>query len=256
MDILFHSDEVLELRPRSWRVFTIMGISFAVLGMIVYYFFGQSAVLACSRDDLKRPNCTLSNVIVGFTVKTKKIDGLMTVRLLESRDDEGDMMYQIVLYTESEVAIPMTSYFSSGKSNKDAIVTEIKTFLSDKTLQNLETQQGGKSASFIPLIFTGLGVLEVIAGLNGRSHIWQFNKLDGVVIHRRRGLTGIKISEYPLRDIVDAQVMSSRDSDGDTTYRIELVTISNEYIPMTSWYTSGYKKKSQGVLVIQDFLQR
>ena len=252
MDILYQSDEVLELRPSHWRIFLYMGLAFTLAGCLVFFFFGQTSSLECIREGSFHPSCSLTQSLIGFTLRESTVVELIDARVVESRDSDDDLTYRIILETASG-NIPLTSYFSSGKQKKIGIVNEITSFLANSQTTTLMIQQGGKSFLFFPLIFTLIGLLEIFFGVMGRHNIWHFDKVERLVTHNRMGLGGIKVTQYLLDDIADATVTRSRNSDGDTTYRIELTTRTGERIPMTSWYSSGHKKKYQAAALIQEF---
>ena len=90
----------------------------------------------------------------------------------------------------------------------------------------------------------------------GRYNIWHIDKVEQLITHNRISFGRQKVTQYSLNDIAGATVSSSRDSDGDLNYRIEFTTISGERIPMTSWYSSGYKRKYQAAALIQEFLDK
>ena len=107
----------------------------------------------------------------------------------------------------------------------------------------------------LTLVFLLIGILEIIFGYMGRYNVWHFDKTEHLLTHSRKGLRGTMVTEYTLDEISGAIVESSRDSDGDRTYRIDFTTKTDERIPMTSWYSSGYKKKQEAVDLIVAFLE-
>ena len=107
----------------------------------------------------------------------------------------------------------------------------------------------------LPLIFALIGIVEIIGGYMGRYNVWHIDKTEHLLVHNRKGLSGTKVSEYALDEVTGAKVESSRDSDGDRTYRIDFTTKNGERIPMTSWYSNGYKKKQEAAALISEFLE-
>jgi hypothetical protein len=253
MDILFHTDEMLELRSSHWRLILIIGLAFVIGGGIAFYIFGQKSLLECHRKTNTYPDCTLTQSMAGFTIKERSIEHLVSARVVESRDSDDDLTYRIMLKTESG-NVPLTSYSSSGQENKTTIAAQINSYLDDVETVSLKIEQGGRNF-IIPLIVIFIGLLEIVVGLIGRYNIWQIDKVNRVITHNRIGLTGRKVTQYELADVTGAIVTSSRDSDGDRTYRVEFTTRRGERIPMSSWYSSGYKKKYQAVETIQEFLE-
>lgn len=254
MDILYHTDEVLDLRPRYWRLFLLSGVLFLTMGFVTFLLFGQVAVLECTRTQISKPSCVLSHTLVGFTFKEQAVPGLNRARINESIDSDDDATYKIFLETDNG-DIPLTFYYSSGKSEKQAAVTEINTYLVDREEQILDVQYRFGNG-LMPLISIILSVPSIVIGLMVKGTVWHMSKTERVITHYRKGFSGTKVTEYNLDEVTGAVVTSSRDSDGDRTYRIQYTTRSGDSIPMTSWYSSGYKKKSETAALINAFLAR
>jgi hypothetical protein len=229
-----------------------MGIIFLLVGCFVYFLFGQTTTLRCIREQGKNPTCFLTQSIAGVILKERTDIYLIDAQVIENQDSDGDSTYKIILKTESG-NVPLTSYSSSGEQKKVNIVNEIQTYLQNEQMETLSVQQGG-DFKILPVVFAVVGLGEIFLGVIGRYNIWHFDKVERITSHSRFGLGGIKVTQYALEEVLCAAVTSSRDSEGDTTYRIELTTKNGANIPMTSWYTSGYKKKEQAAALISDFL--
>ena len=106
----------------------------------------------------------------------------------------------------------------------------------------------------IPLVFSLTGLVEVIFGVFIRKSFWRLSKTENLITHYRPGLSGGRVTQLYLADITGAEVSSSRDSDGDRTYRVAFTTKSGDRIPMTSWYSSGYQRKQDTATLICDFI--
>jgi hypothetical protein len=254
MEILYHTDEVLEMRPRPWRLFVLMGILFTLVGIVVYFFLGQKIILACTRETTSQPSCMLSRTFLGYTISEKSLNGLVGARLIESEDDDGDLIYKIILDTEQQ-QIPVTTYFSSGYQAKLQFVGEVNAFFNYTDKQTVTVETGGGNALIMPIVCACTGLLELFVGLRVRNNIWRIDKVEHMLTRKRKNLLGSKVTEYALDQITGAMVASSRDSEGDTTYRINFTTSSGEDIPMTSLYTSGFRKKQETVTLINEFLE-
>ncbi len=254
MDILYHSDEILGLRSRHWRLFFLMGIVFTLSSILVFILFGQSITLACNRLNTMNPSCTLSRILIGFTLKEQTIDELHFARIAENTDSDGDSTYRIILET-GEGNVPLRSYSSSGRQKKADVVEEINAFLKDNRQPTLSLHYTGGPNMVLTLVFSLIGILEIIFGYMGRYNVWHIDKTEHLLTHSRKGLRGTMVTEYALDEVSGAIVESSRDSDGDRTYRITFTTKTDERIPVTSWYSSGYKKKQEAVDLIVAFLE-
>ncbi|MGB3654411.1 MAG: hypothetical protein WBA41_24825 [Rivularia sp. (in: cyanobacteria)] len=82
---------------------------------------------------------------------------------------------------------------------------------------------------------------------------YRFDRTLGNFILKRKGLSGIKVIKYHLNEIKDVQVEESISSDGNT-YRVTIVLVSGEQLPLTHYYTSGKSGKYKAVSCIKSFL--
>jgi len=226
---------------------------FTLAGGLIFFFFGQVSSLECARVQTDNLNCILLHTLVGFTIKEQPINELNNARVVERRDSDGDLTYKIILET-GQGDISLTTYSSSGMQNKVNLIELINAFLEDSQEQKLSVQYGGGLSLLLPFIFVLLGMLEIFVGIKGRYAVWHIDKVEHLLAHYRKGLFGTKVTQYSLDEITGATVASSHNSDGDRTYRIDFITKNGERIPMTSWYSSGYKKKQETAAVIRDFL--
>jgi hypothetical protein len=105
-------------------------------------------------------------------------------------------------------------------------------------------------------VFFVVSIILIVSGVQSRYTSWTFDLAEGMVTQHKETLTGIRNRSYPLDDIRNASVGRSRDSDGDSTYRVELFSEQEGPIPLTGWYSSGYKKKKRAVDMIQHYLDQ
>lgn len=128
-------------------------------------------------------------------------------------------------------------------------------FVQSPNLSHLDVAHGGGNQLWFGTLFFLAGAAVSVIGVQARFTTWTFDRYQSLITHRRETLRGVKINEYALRDIANVQITYSRSSKGSKTYRVELETRDGENIPLTSWYSSGYKNKERAADVIRAFLQ-
>lgn len=107
----------------------------------------------------------------------------------------------------------------------------------------------------IGVIFAFVG-LSIIAFL-GKETIMtcsRFANLDGVCAIKETGILGVDIKKIPLKSLHGAEVESSTDSEGDTTYRVILKT-NRGNIDFSSYSSSGYSEKEYIASNINNFVK-
>jgi hypothetical protein len=77
----------------------------------------------------------------------------------------------------------------------------------------------------------------------------EFNR----VTIERRNLFGKKTFDYKISDIVAVKVEEQSDAES-ATYRLTLLLTSDEKLPLTYVFTSGWKEKQQIAERLQNFL--
>ncbi|MDF1515785.1 MAG: hypothetical protein P1S60_18405 [Anaerolineae bacterium] len=252
MDVLYYTEDELGLCPRIWRVLLLIGLTFIVTAGTIYLLFGQVATLECERQIEARPSCIVSRSLAGFTYKEQAISGLIDAWVDASTDSDDDPIYRVVLETD-QGSIPLTTFYSSGRQMKIQAATSIDSYLVNREQKVYSLQYGGNSL-LMPIIFGIIGCILSILSFTARKTMWQFSRYENRLTHIRSGLFKTRVTEYAFNEITGAEVTSSRDSDGDRTYRIELNTTSGQRIPMTSWYSSGEKKKRETADLIRKFI--
>ena len=236
------------------RWLVIFGSIFALVGVIMFVLFGQSATLRCNRDWQPKV-CRIERRLLGLVpIKTIELSSLSSAYVDESRDDDGDLTYRVMLVT-GEGRVPLTGSLSSGYSSKADMVAEISTFLEDREQRTLEVTQSGTMGALFSLIFVLVGGGVILGGINTMGLSWILDKRLDVVVKERRAWGRTKAEQYPLRLVTGARVGESHDSDGGSTYRVELLMASGETLPLTTFYTSGRKGKAETVAAIRQFLE-
>ena len=255
MKIHYQDDRLLQLRPQGGWVILLIGIVVALSAPLWIWLMGQSTTLSCERVPSERPQCKLSRNILGYSVSDKPLELLTGAHVAQSTDSDGDTMYRLMIEAGDQV-IPFTNHTSSSYSRKASAVEEIQRYLADTSIVSLTIRDAGTVGLVVSGVFILIGVGLSIAGVQALSTLWTFDRDQNAIVKHRRTLFGPKIRQYTLSDIVNVVVRTSRDSDGDRTYRVELYTAQGQQIPMTSWYSSGYRGKQRTADVINAFINQ
>lgn len=255
MKIVQHNDNILQFRPRGGWFVLLMGALLIVTTPVWLVLFGQTTQLTCERTTAGSPRCRLSKSIFGVALRDDPIEALQGARVAESRDSDGDLMYKLVLDTGAG-SVPFTNASSSSYNPKARRAADINNFVADTSVSSLTVESGGAIGWIVSGVLGLMGVGLLFGGMQMSSTVWTFDRTQNAIVKERHGLAGSKAWQYDLAEIQDALVTESRDSDGDRTYRVELVSRQGQRIPMTSWYSSGYQKKEDIVRVIRRFLNR
>ena len=255
MKIVQYNDNILQLRPRGGWFILLMGALLIVTTPVWLLLFGQTTQLTCERTAAGSPRCRLSKAIFGVALRDDPIEALQGARVAESRDSDGDLMYKLVLDTGAG-SVPFTNVSSSSYNPKARRAADINNFVADTSIGSLTVESGGAIGWIVSGVLALMGVSLLFGGMRMSATVWTFDRTQKVVVKERHGLATSRTWQYDLAEIQDALVTESRDSDGDRTYRVELVSHQGERIPMTNWYSSGYRKKEDTVRVIQQFLNR
>ncbi|HNT74855.1 MAG TPA: hypothetical protein PKH77_07535 [Anaerolineae bacterium] len=254
MNILHQDDHTLILRPGDFWLLLLAGLVFGGIGLLLVGMTGTESRLACERAPRAAIACRLTRTLLGLELDKEPLNDLQGARLHVSHRSKRDT-YRVILITAAGER-NFTPYGSSWYNTHNRIVTDINTFMKSPNLSQLDVSQGGVKDMWIGAIFFLVGGGTFIGCIQMYFTTWTFDRIQGLVTHRRETLLGVKIAEYPLRDITGAQVGWSRSSKGGITYRVELLTREGAPIPMTHMYSTGKSGKDRAAQVISAFLQQ
>jgi hypothetical protein len=255
MKIHYQDDRLLQLRPQGGWVILLIGVVVVLSAPLWIWLMGQSTTLSCERVPSERPQCRLSRDVLGFSISDKPLEALAGAHMAQSTDSDGDTMYRLMIEAGDQV-IPLTNHTSSSYSRKASAVEDIQRYLADTSIQSLTVRDAGTVGLVVSGIFLLIGAGLGIGGVHSLSTLWTFDRDQDAIVKYRRTLFGPRTWQYTLSDIVDVVVRTSRDSDGDRTYRVELYTAQGQQIPMTSWYSSGYRGKQRTADAISAFINQ
>ncbi len=254
MKIIERTETRLVFRPSGGTLVAILGVLFILISGGIVYGFGQTTDLLCERNPSGSMRCRIARSLLGISLSDRPLEALQGAYVSESRDSDGDITYRVMLETGSG-DVPLTAYTSSGYNKKATAADEINQFV-EGGAPSLAVRQGGTLGIVIGAVFLLTSLLMVVGGVQSRFTHWTIDLASGTVAQHKETLTGVRNRNYYLDDIQSVTVGRSRDSDGDTTYRVELFSNQDGPIPLTSWYSSGYRKKKQAADVIQHYLDQ
>jgi len=255
MKVHYQDDRILQLRPRGGWVLLLIGVIVVLLAPLWIWLMGLSTTLSCERVPSGHPQCKLSRAVLGFSISNRPLEALTGAHVAQSTDSDGDTMYRLMIETGDQV-IPFTSHTSSSYSGKASAVADIQRYLTDTSIPLLTIRDRGTVGLVVSGIFILIGAGLAISGVQSLSTMWTFDRDQDAIVKFRRTLFGPNMWQYTLSDIANVAVSTSRDSDGDRTYRVELYTAQGQHIPMTSWFSSGYKSKQRTADVISAFINQ
>lgn len=246
MKTIEHTATTLKLKQSAWYGWAF-GCGFAAAGVLAIVLFAKLDVLSCSRARLSDSVCYLKRTSVfGSTTQTIPLSSLRGAEIETSSSSDGSSTYRVVLLTQQGI-VPFTDYFSSGYSSKEMQARQIQTFVKSFEPSLLIEEDGRWVAFPFGALFVGVG--SAIALFLSRTYAFSFDRRQNTLTVQR----GRTQKQYSLHEIEAIEVEESSDSDG-TTYRVRLVLVSGEYIPLSWYLSSGRESKEKLAATIQAFL--
>lgn len=245
MKIVRQTPNLLMLRCRpvlSW----ILGLVFASVGLVIM-LSGNAITITCNRTEPTVGSCKLLES--NLTTSQEKVIPLSILRGAKVKEDDSgeSSTYQIIILT-SHGDIPLSPYPNSDKA--EAIASHINQFLITPKETSLTQHEDERLHSFL---FGGSFFIVSLVILTVPFVTCVFDKSLNTLIIKRRDILGTKVIEHGFREIKDVLVEESTDSEG-STYRVIIVLVSGDRLPLTSHYSSGGESKQETVSCIKSFL--
>lgn len=230
----------------------LFGVFFVIAGLFPIVFIAKTHSFTCQRIDPKQGMCNLEESgLLGSSTTSIPLNALQGANVQESDDT-----YKVVIST-SQGSLPLTSYSSSGVSEKETDASQINAFVQDSSQRSLIIRKDTRWLGYLIggiFILVGGGLVVGLAGITTLS----FDKSGNIMTLKRQKLIGTEIITYPISQISGVKLESniSTDSDGDRseTYRITFKLKLGKVIPLTSYYSSGREGKQKTVDLITNFL--
>lgn len=135
----------------------VLGLIFLAAGFFTLYLLGQVVTLTCERDDANRPNCVLITTWMEWReLRVRPLPQLSTAYVDESCDEDG-CTYRVMLSTNFG-DLPLTSAYSSGRTEKERKAQQIIAYLRDDTQPTLTMTERQGLLLLVPLAFLVLGL--------------------------------------------------------------------------------------------------
>ena len=256
MKITYAGADILRVQPvREAMLLIIPGALFALMGLIAFPIFGQSAALTCERSERggsASPRCELERTLIGIPLSTTSIEGLQGAQVRTPGGAQGYICRVMLVTAEREM--PFSGYSGSG-GEEERIAAQINAFLGNPNQASLKVRYSGSAEATLSAVLALLGLLVLVTGLCTYSTTWTFDRRKGLFIHRQRRLLGLKVVTYPFDQIGDVTVSAFSATSASHVHRIVLRTISGKELPMTSRYYLWRDDLIQTVRTIRQFLE-
>lgn len=264
---------VLRIRPTfAWAVSTFFG-GIALLFTIFTLQNAPVTVLTCkhsiptsslspSYQQLTLTNCELITINWLGTEANRIIFSEVQQATLEMKAESYSytqlVSYRAILLTEKG-NIPITESYVSIKTrayeNMRNLVAQINEFIKNYDAVSFRVQYEDKISGYTGFVIAvGFWLIAWLVIVTAPFINCSFDKqVDGIILERRN-LFGKKAVRCKLSDIKTVNV-ESYSEEGNATYRINLLLISGENLPLTQSLTSGWQEKQQIAEQIRQFLK-
>lgn len=142
----------------------LFGFVFAVVGLLVGAFVGQTTTLDCRRLESVAVDCRLQRDLLGYPVSERAIGDLDRAWVDVSTDSEGGEVYGVMLEGAAGQT-PLSGFYSSSRRSKEEAATTINQFLSNPSQPTLQLEQSERWVFVLAGFFFLTGVLFMTIGL-------------------------------------------------------------------------------------------
>lgn len=250
MKITRSTPDILVVRSREGIVF--WGLLFVVVGLLVGVALSGEETLICERSD-DGGDCSLERSrIWGDTVVEFGLDEFEGAEVGVSRSSDGDDTYRVVLLIDGQ-GVPVTGYYSSGRSSKSQMVQTIELFLRDADQASLEIHQDG---GYFGLFFGGIFVVVGLATMFSMARLGRFRFCisENSFTLKTSSIMNKNYEFFELNVIDSVEVQDFVGNKG-SNYRVVLTLKSGDEIPLTNSYLSSPRAKTVAG-EIREFLDR
>ncbi len=142
--------------PIGW-VFVAGGLSFIV-------FLGQTSTLMCDRVESNRIDCQLTSAFLGIVLSETEIRQVQSaeVEVINPITWDDTYTYRVTLVS-NRGNVPLTSWYTSGRHDKERMADRINAFIASPIQPSLEIRTSAWLAYVIGVIFILVGLY--IAGI-------------------------------------------------------------------------------------------
>jgi hypothetical protein len=245
----------LTLQIRPWVTWGF-GTAFILAGLSIAVFGGQIHTLKCRRI-LPNPSiCEVSSASLLWSIQqTIPVNDIQGTEVNVIQDKKKNVYYQILLINNQRrvpILIKISDYETIEMWTK-----QIEVFFKKNQIQELIIQKDERLEGFIiGAIFGGIFILAgvITLGLFGTTITCTVDKKLGKLTLRNHSLLTHDYAEYEIPDILHVVVEKYHGNQVRKTYRVVLVTIYGERIPLTSYFSLKLKQQQQTANQISSFL--
>jgi hypothetical protein len=266
------SQITFKIKPKISRVIATFSLSFSIIVFIATLASPQLTKITCihketvvSDEGEQTSQCQLVEIgWINQELSKKTIDRITKSQvetiIKPDEDNKNSYEYQLMLVSDtSKIPFRNKSYFKYKLAELQSIEAKINSFLINLSEKELSIIEDSSSVGFTGLnISIFLFILFLLIYALGVTIEVKLNQQDNTIIISRYqlwGKLGKTTIQHPLIDLKNVKIESTESSDNGTLYRVALVLNSDEIIPLTQVYSSGYWSKKQLVDRIQDFLR-
>lgn len=237
MKIIEDNQKILKIQKKTLAPFFLglFGLPFLGMGVMVI-FMAQKVILNCQRIEPNQNLCQLTKVSLHQKKTEILSESLIGAKVDINKDSDGDT-YRIILTTSTQ-NIPLTNMYTSGKKNKNINVKKINNFLKDSNQQSLTIIQDERLFLYLfGIIFVFPGGAMVLGGLIAEDLkiLFTLTKSTQKFEIKRQKIGQIIEQKYSFSEIDSFAIKTETDSDGDTTYTLQLKLRSGRVEPL--YYT-------------------
>lgn len=160
-----------QAQPSRYSRSPLMGAIFILVGLVVFFFMGQTASIDCVHSESTTANCTLHSRFLGLvSLDEKQVDGIRSATVAKSCNSKGSCTYRVEL-AKGAGSIPLTDYYDSDLGSKQDAAQKINAFLNSED-QRLSVNTGGFSLLLLfPLVFVAVGIFVAIVPTRSSTNI-------------------------------------------------------------------------------------
>jgi hypothetical protein len=243
----------------------------SLLSALIMWFFGGIFVLtgiapisflefpsfSCQRLRLGEGKCNLMKLKLVEPKATEiPLKELRRAMVQTNFDSDDISTYQVVILTRNgDFLFSSSSY--TDQNEQQAIAFQINNFLDNPSEERL-TVHGNIFSQFngtiisIALMFILFGT-SILLGTESSAKM-AFDKKANILTFQEKYLFRNKIRQYQLHEIIDVELIETKDSDGDIRYDIELFLRSGKNLPLDYFSHTNDRKKQQVTACIRNFL--
>lgn len=223
MKIIEQTATELKIQTRGVFDFWLPSCLLMVFGLKLLAFDYHLASLSCHRVQGIQGNCQL----VRSSLLGSKIQEIQLASLQKAKVVRTVYTSKVVLLTDAGYVPFAGNYTYWG--DKDAIVSEINSFVKNLDCRLLELKQHDSLFQWIGGIFVTAGIAVIAFGKN---EIYSFDRTLDTLTVKQQGLLGSKLIQHSLCEIYGVEVARTKDRDNDIWYEVRLLVCGGSSISL------------------------